>query len=244
MSEERCRITPTWLLLPGEALRHNIIIIEDNPHYRHGLETLFTHSSGFRLSRAFGSPTAALDELEITMQAGQLPDWQLALVDLELPGMSGIEAIRRLKQKLPELSVVVLTVFEEPATILAAITAGADGYLLKRTSAPELLAQLGTIAEGGAPLTADVAKSVLTLLRAQTFPLRGLSTKAPTRLNLTGREQEVLQCLVRGLSYKQVADELDVSLDTVRTHIRGVYKKLQVHSVSEAVARAIREKLV
>ena len=222
----------------------NIIIIEDNPHYRHGLETLFTHASGFHLSRTFGSPRAALDELEITLRSGRLPDWQLALVDLELPGMTGIETIRKLKEKLPELSIVVLTVFEEPSTILEAITAGADGYLLKRTPAPELLAQLGTIADGGAPLTADVARSVLTMLRAQAAPLRGLSPKAPTRLDLTNREQEVLQCLVRGLSYKQVAAELDVSLDTVRTHIRSIYEKLQVHNSSEAVARAIREKLV
>jgi DNA-binding NarL/FixJ family response regulator len=225
-------------------LQQNIVIIEDNPHYRHGLETLFSHASGFRLVRVFGSAQAALDELEKTLRSGHQVDWHLVLMDLELPGIGGIDAIRKLKDKVPSVSVVVLTVFEEPATILEAITAGADGYLLKRTSAPELLAQLETIGAGGAPLTADVARSVLTLLRTQTSPLRGLSTKSPTRLDLTEREQEVLQCLVRGLSYKQVADQLGISLDTVRTHIRGVYKKLQVHTVAEAVSKAIREKLV
>ena len=223
----------------------NVAIIEDNPQYRHSLEALFTHASGFSLAKTYGSAEAALDEVEKISRWGNDLDWHVVLMDLELPGINGIEATRRLKKNFPQLAIVVLTVFEEPTTILEAISAGADGYLLKRTTAPELLSQLRTIVSGGAPLTAIVARKVLDLLRVNDKGTpRKASSSGPAKLDLTEREQEVLQCLVRGLSYKQCADHLGISVDTVRTHIRAVYKKLQVHSVAEAVARAIREKLV
>jgi DNA-binding NarL/FixJ family response regulator len=225
----------------------NILIIEDDPRYRHSLETLFNITPGFGLGASFGSAHAMLQELERLQRAGREPSWQLALVDIELPGMNGIEATRRLKKHLPDVTVVMLTVFEEPSIILEAITAGADGYLLKKTPAAELLAQLNAIASGGSPLTPDVARTVFSLLRENTP--KGISGKffnasSPTKLDLTEREHAVLQGLVKGLSYKQVGMKLNLSIDTVRTHIRGVYRKLQVHSVAEAVARAIREKLV
>lgn len=224
----------------------NVVIIEDDPRYRHSLETLFNNMPGFQLGASFGSAYAMLQELEKVQRAGREPSWQLALVDIELPGMNGIEATRHLKKHLPALTVVMLTVFEEPTVILEAITSGADGYLLKKTPAPELLGQLKAIASGGSPLTADVARTVLALLREKTS--KGISGKlfsatSPTKLGLTEREHSVLQALVKGLSYKQVAAKLNISIDTVRTHIRGVYRKLQVHNVAEAVARAIREKI-
>ena len=222
-----------------------VVIIEDNPRYRDGLETLLKHATGFVLVASFGSATVALDEVEKRLRWGQAIDWDIVLTDLELPHTNGIEATRRLKQLLPDLSVVLLTVFEDPTAILEAITAGADGYLLKKSSANEILSQLRMISEGGSPLTAGVARTVLNLLRSQQPFVPSLEKNiSPTRLNLTEREQEVLQCLVRGLGYKQIADHLGISMDTVRTHIRAVYKKLQVHSIAEAVARAIREKLV
>jgi DNA-binding NarL/FixJ family response regulator len=225
----------------------SVVILEDDPRYRHSLEMLFSNTPGFRLGASFGSAHAMLDELENRARAGQRPPWQLALVDIELPGMNGIEATRHLKKHLPALTVVMLTVFEEPTIILEAITAGADGYLLKKTPAPELLAQLNAIASGGSPLTPDVARTVLSLLRDKT-PKRisgqFFRNASPTKLDLTEREHAVLQALVKGLSYKQVGFQLNISIDTVRTHIRAVYRKLQVHSVAEAVARAIREKLV
>ena len=225
----------------------NIVILEDDPRYRHSLETLFNNAPGFRLGASFGSAHGMLQELENHERAGRDPSWQLALVDIELPGTNGIEATRRLKKHLPALTVVMLTVFEDPTIILEAITAGADGYLLKKTSAPELLSQLKAIASGGSPLTPDVARTVLSLLRERT-PKRisgqFFRTASPTKLDLTEREHAVLQALVKGLSYKQTGLQLNISIDTVRTHIRAVYRKLQVHSVAEAVARAIREKLV
>ena len=222
----------------------SVVIIEDNAHYRRSLETLFNHAKGFRCAASYGSAQAALDEVEKRLRYGQEVLWKMILMDIDLPGVSGIEATRRLKALVPEISVVMLTVFEEPTTILEAITVGADGYLLKKTLAPELLSQLSMIASGGSPLTPDVARTVLSLLRSKSNPLGVTgSTAAPTKLDLTEREHAVLQGLVKGLSYKQIAAKLNISIDTVRTHIRGVYRKLQVHSVAEAVARAIREKI-
>jgi DNA-binding NarL/FixJ family response regulator len=137
----------------------------------------------------------------------------------------------------------MLTVFEDPRAILQAICAGADGYLLKRASAKELVTQLKLVAGGGAPLTSGVAKTLLDLVRAG--PMCELPGDAqPRRFTLTEREQDVLRCLVRGLTYKEVGDELGVSLDTVRSHIRALYKKLQVHSVAAAVRRALVDRLV
>lgn len=224
-----------------------VAVVEDNSSYRHSLETLFGHAPGFVLTGSYGSADAALDAADKALRVNGEPPWNVVLMDLDLPGTGGLEATRRLKRQAPHLAIVILTVFEEPTTILEAISAGADGYLLKKTSATELLSQLRAISSGGSPLTAGVARTLLQLLRA-TGQATAADDKAaaptPGKLELTEREHEVLQCLVRGRSYQQCANELKISLDTVRTHIRAVYKKLQVHSVAEAVARAIREKLV
>ncbi len=222
----------------------SVAIIEDDPRYRSSLETLFTHAPGFSLAASYGSPRRALDEVDRLTESGKRPVWNLVLMDLELPGMSGIKATLELKARLPELSIIVLTVFEDPATIVEAIVAGADGYLLKKTPATELLSQLRMIADGGAPLTSGVAQTLLSLVRKSRPSVSPAGVGSPTRLDLTGREQEVLQCLVRGLSYKQAAGHLEMSIETVRTHIRAIYKKLHVHNAAEAVARAVREKLV
>ncbi len=218
-----------------------VLIIEDDPRYREGLETLFEHTPGIELAASYPDARQALRTLERRARLGDGPPADVVVTDLEMPHVDGIEGTRRLKALWPDLPVVVVTVFEEPATILKAICAGADGYLLKSTSARELIAQLRAVTAGGAPMTAGVARTVLGLLRSQPGPAE---QKAPSRLDLTEREQEVLRCLVNGNSYKQTAGELGVSIDTVRTLIRRLYKKLQVHSVAEAVSRAIREGLV
>lgn len=218
-----------------------VVTIEDDPQYRSSLELLFRSAGEFELAGSFASPAAALKELDAATDASS---WDLVLMDVDLPGMDGIACTRLIKQRLPDAAVVVLTVFEERATIVEAICAGADGYLLKRTSASELLTQLRAIAFGGAPISAGVARTVLELVRRLT-PLPGSpSAEAAARFELTDREQEVLRCLVQGMSYKRTAQELDISLDTVRSHIRSVYSKLQVHSVAEAVSRALREGIV
>lgn len=222
--------------LDGVTIR--IAVVEDNGRYRDSLETLLAHAPGFSLAASFGAAPPALAALAAAAQP-----WDLVLMDLELPGMSGIEATRRVKAQSPRTAVVVLTVFEEPATVLEAICAGADGYLLKRTPPERLLAELRSIVEGHSPLSGAVAHTVLDLVRRMgASPTDGAG--APSRLELSDREQDVLRCLVDGMGYKQTAERLDVSLDTVRTYIRRIYGKLQVHSVAEAVSRAVRERLV
>jgi len=221
------------------ALR--VAVVEDDARYRASLETLLGNADGFGLAASFGTPLGLLGEAEGAARSGAAPGWDLVVMDLQLPGMDGAEATRRLKRLHPAIPVVVLTVFEDPSTILDAICAGADGYLLKRTRAPEILEQLRSVARGGAPLTARVARTVLDLLRSET-PEEGERAPIPA-LELTGRERDVLRCLVAGLSYKQVAADLAIGAETVRSHVKSVYRKLQVHNVAEAVSRAIRERL-
>ncbi|MDP2480543.1 MAG: response regulator transcription factor [Candidatus Palauibacterales bacterium] len=220
-----------------------VAIVEDDARYRASLETLLRHAGGFELEGSFPDGDTALQALDGARPGGEGPPWDLVLMDVELPGADGIACTRTIKARLPDIRVVVLTVFEQSATILEAICAGADGYLIKRTPPSRLVLELRDVVDGGSPLSAGVASTVLGLLRQEAAG-RGPWHSGAARLGLTDREQEVLRCLVEGMQYKTVADHLDISLDTVRSHVRSVYGKLQVHSVAEAVSRAIRERLV
>lgn len=224
----------------------SVVTIEDDTRYRNGLRALLEHAPGFELAGCFDAPAAALAALDALAARGEVAPWRLVLMDLGLPGMSGIECTRVLRQRLPDASIVVLTVFEDRNSIIQAICAGADGYLLKRLAPEPLLAQLRSVVNGGSPLSAGVARTVLDLVRhlgpsAAPQPSPGTAAE---QLDLTGREHDVLRCLVAGRSYKAVALELDISIDTVRSHIRSIYRKLQVHSVAEAIVRALREGIV
>ncbi len=218
-----------------------VVTIEDDARYRASLEKLLDHATSFTIAGSFPDPAAALATIARAQRTGAdhaVPD--LVLMDLELPGMTGIECTRRIKTILPEVAVVVLTVFEDRARLVEAISAGADGYLLKRVPAQDLLAQLRSVMAGGSPLSAGVARTVLEIVRQ----LGPAAAGSPDEVELTPREREVLSCLVQGMSYKAVARVLDISIDTVRSHIRAVYRKLQVNNVAEAVGRALRERLV
>jgi DNA-binding NarL/FixJ family response regulator len=231
--------------MPTSATRKTtrVVAVEDDPRYRASLEVLLRYSGDFELVDSFASPEAALTEASTTVGRGAQPPWDLVLMDVDLPGMSGNECTRRMKALVPGATVVMLTVSEDRASILDAICAGADGYLLKRTPADGLLAQLRAVLAGGSPLSAGIARTVLELLRRfGTPPTRREASNA--QFQLTDRELEVLQHLAGGLPYKGVAAALGVSLDTVRSHIRSIYAKLQVHSVAQAVSRALRAGLV
>jgi len=208
-----------------------VAVVEDDARFRESLAALIELSPGFEPAGAFPDAEAAI------RAAG--PEWDLVLMDVDLPGMNGIEATRELKRRFPSIRTVTVTVFEDPATILQAICAGADGYLTKGTPAEEILHQLKTIMEGGAPLSAGVARTLLGMVRdgGEPVPVRRHRIDA----GLTAREREVLSCLVDGLPYKQVASRLGISIETVRSHVRSIYSKLQVHSVVEAVTLALRQ---
>ena len=228
---------------PRAARPTRVVAVEDNPRYRASLEVLLRHSTDFRLAESFATPGTILERLASTND-GDPPPWDLVLMDLDMPGMSGIECTRQIKTRLPSVPVVVLTVFEDRANIIEAICAGADGYLLKRTTADNLLSQLRAVLAGGSPLSAAVARTVLDVVRQVNEWTSARTPAATEAVALTERERQVLGCLVRGMSYKAVAKTLDISIDTVRSHIRGVYGKLQVHSVAAAVGRALRDGLV
>ncbi len=225
---------------PGVLAVVRVVTVEDDRRYRTSLEALFHLTPDFELAASFASATEALAQLDADSHAGVDPSWDVVLMDLELPGLNGIEATRRLSTLLPKTHIVALTVFEEPRTVLAAICAGAEGYVLKRTPPDELLDQIRSVVKGGSPLTPVIARTLLDLVR-RFAPTRGDSEPS---FDLTDRELEVLQCLVRGMPYKMAAASLGISLDTVRSHVRNVYRKLQVHGVAEAVSRALRHRLV
>ncbi len=219
-----------------------VVVIEDDRSYRESLVTLMSHTPGYACTATYETASAAIHEAKELHRRQSSCPWSLVLMDLEMPGINGIEGTRQLKTLWPELPIVILTVFEDPGTILEAICAGANGYILKNASAKELRMHLRAVLAGGSPLTPGVARAVLDIVR-KSKPSRKTPAE-PSRLDLTCREQEVLRGLVRGLSYRDVATELAISVDTVRTHIRNLYRKLQVKSAAQAVSRAIREHLI
>lgn len=201
-----------------------VAIVEDNRELREGLTQLVACTAGMICVGAFPNCEEMLSKV-----AEVDPD--VVLMDIGLPGMSGIEGLRRLKSVQPKVSVVMLTVYEDEARIFESICTGACGYLLKKTPPAKILEAITDIHNGGAPMTPKIARRVLA--RFQQPPDPGMGS-------LSERERDVLHALVEGLSYKMIADRYSISIDTVRSHIKKVYDKLHVHSKSEAVARALK----
>ncbi len=208
-------------------------IVEDQAEIREGLIALLEQSERFRCVGAWGSMEEGLAALEAP--GAVLPD--VLLVDLGLPGMAGTEGIRRLKGSRPGLLTVVLTVHEDDDRIFDALCAGACGYLLKKTPAPRLLAGLEEAVGGGAPMSPEIARRVVGLFSRLPAPPRA-------GYGLTPHEMRVLKLLVEGHTYRDAAAVLRVSTPTVAFHVRHIYEKLQVHSRSQAVAKALREDVV
>ena len=205
-------------------------IIEDQPKIREGLRSLIDGTDGYRCVGSFGSMEEALARVN-----DDLPD--VLLVDIGLPGMSGIEGTRRLKDQHPGLAVLMLTVYDDDRRIFDAMCAGACGYLLKKTPPARLLESLKEVVGGGAPMSPEVARRVVALFREIRPPEQAA-------YQLTPHEIRILALLVEGYNYKTAGDELGVSINTIRFHMRSIYEKLQVHSKSEAVAKALRNRII
>ncbi len=225
-------------LQASSAIR--VAIVEDRPDIRDGLGQIINGADGCKCVGAYGTMELALVEIDKLMDANTSskaiqPD--VILIDIGLPGMSGIEGIRLLKERHPQLLLLVLTVFDDDTRIFDALCAGASGYLLKKTPPQRLLESLREVVAGGAPMSPEVASRVVHLFR--TF-------HPPTQADyhLSPHELRVLKLLVEGYNYKTAALELGVTVNTISFHVRRVYDKLQVHSKSEAVAKALKNKLV
>ncbi|MEK9135843.1 MAG: response regulator transcription factor, partial [Bacteroidota bacterium] len=171
-----------------------------------------------------------LDDLDSTRP-------QVILMDIGLPGMSGIEGVKRVLKLYPETKIMMLTIYEDDAHLFQAVCAGASGYLLKRSSPVEILAAIEQVVAGGVPMSSSIARQVIEMFK-------DFAPKPQNSESLTPRERELLKSLADGLDYKQIAERHFISVDTVRNHIRHIYEKLHVHSKSEAVSKALRQRLV
>jgi len=203
----------------------NISIVEDNDKLRGTLARVLNRAEGVRCVSQHPSAEDALKELP-----GVKPD--VVLMDINLPCLNGVECVRQLKPLLPQTQVMMLTVYEDTENIFNALAAGASGYMLKRTSTKELIEAIHEVKRGGSPMTMHIARKVV-----QSFQKAAPSASTE---NLSEREQQVLDLLSQGLIYKEIAEKLGISYETVHTYIRRIYEKLQVRTRTEAVAKFLR----
>ena len=220
--------------VPGSALAAQpdvmttIALVEDSAPMRRNLERMLRRAPGVRCVCACGTAEEALEQIPVCK-----PD--VVLMDINLPGASGIECTARLKLQMPAMQVIMLTVYEDTTSIFSALKAGACGYLLKRSSPAEILEALTAVQTGGAPMTSEIARKIV-----MTF-----QTPAPVAgdaATLSAREQEILQLLSKGMVSKEIADKLSISYHTVRVHTKHIYEKLHVRSRAEAVIKYTSDK--
>ncbi len=206
-----------------------VSLFDDSASIRESLGELLSYTKGITLAGVHANAHRAVEAV-----VEERP--QIVLMDIDMPGVSGIEAVALIRAAAPDTLVIMLTVFEDAERVYASLEAGAMGYLLKSTPPAALIAAIREVHEGGAPMTPSIARKVLQHLHAPapSTALHGLNP----------REQEVLQCLVDGLSYKMVADRLGISINTVRSHIKHIYEKLHVRSNTEAVALTLQRRLL
>lgn len=217
---------------PSAGAVITVAIVEDQADVRDGLRFLIDRTAGYRCKSAFRSMEEAVEAF--AQPGAVMPD--VVLVDIGLPGMSGLDGMRLLKQRHPDLRLVALTVYEDDGRIFEALCAGASGYLLKKTPPARLLEGLKEVMSGGAPMSPEVATRVIALFREIRPPEHA-------DCHLTPHETRLLKLVSEGHTYKTAAAELRSSVNTVDFHMRNIYAKLQVHSKSEAVAKALRQRL-
>lgn len=206
-----------------------LVIYEDNARLRQSLELLLGDDNSFTVVGSFP------DCMKVKHQVNELTP-ELVIMDIDMPGMNGIEGVKIIKNDVPETKVVMYTVFDDDSRIFDCLCAGADGYLLKNTSPSKLISSLEDLVEGGAPMSPFVAQKVFNHFRS--------SKATRDSFNLTPREKEILELLVKGNSYKMIADKSKVTVDTVKKHLQNIYHKLHVNCGTEAVAKALQHKIV
>jgi len=208
-----------------------VVIFEDNRSLREGLAAMIGGTEGFTCTGAFPNCNNLLKNIS---QAK--PD--VILMDIEMPGINGIDAVGLIKEEFPEMKILMETIFDDDEKIFNSICAGAEGYILKHTTPAEIMESIKEIHEGGSPMTPSIANRVLKMVKTRPEP------GSKESFDLSVREKEILTCLVKGMSYKMIADTCFISIETVNVHIKNIYKKLHVHSKSEAVVKAIKGKIV
>jgi len=206
-----------------------VALVEDDPHLRANLAAMLNSAAGFQCQAAYQDATAALRGIPANR-----PD--VVLMDINLPGMLGTDCVRELKNLTPNIPVLMLTVYEDSEQIFKSLMAGATGYLLKRTPKDKLLEAIREVDAGGAPMSRQIARRVVQFFQ-KVNELPTDRQKPNVVLSLTDREQEVLAALAKGYAYKEIAGQLSISFETVRTHLRTIYEKLHVHSRTEAVLK-------
>lgn len=211
----------------GRTMKIKVAIVEDGEDYRNHLEKIFKHHPDFRCVGTYRTAEDALIDIP-----QKIPD--IVLVDIHLPGIDGVECVKRLKEELPQTQFMMLTMFENDTYVFNALVAGATGYILKRSSKEEIFVAIKELYNGGAPMSAQIARKALSFFRQ--FNTKILDTN--TEEQLSKREEEILSYLTKGYKYKEIAEKLFISYDTVRTHIKHIYKKLHVRSRSEAIIKA------
>jgi DNA-binding NarL/FixJ family response regulator len=208
-----------------------VVVVEDNDSIREGLKILINGTEGYNCAASYSDCESMLRNIKKLS-----PD--VLLMDIGLPGMNGIEGIKKVKLIIPELAILILTIYEENDLIFDALCAGACGYLVKKTPPSKLLEAIREAHEGGAPMSSHIARKVIDFFQKKP------ASSQKSNYDLTPREKEILSGLVEGHNFKAIADSLFISIETVRFHFRNIYKKLHVHSQSEAVAKAIKEGLI
>lgn len=206
-----------------------VALVEDEPGVRANLASIINNSPGFQCCGAYADGLLALKGIQANH-----PD--VVLMDINLPGISGTECVRRLKNLIPSLPVLMLTVYDDSDQVFKSLMAGATGYLLKRTPKDKLLAAIDEIISGGAPMSRQIARSVVQFFQ-ELKQAPAVVQRAPEIKTLTEREEQVLMHLSKGYAYKEIADRLNISFETVRTYVRSIYEKLHVHSRTEATLK-------
>jgi DNA-binding NarL/FixJ family response regulator len=207
-----------------------VVIVEDEAWLRENLAREINHTSGLRCVACYRTGEQALQGIPNVQ-----PD--VVIMDINLPGMDGVECLRRLKTVVPDLQCLMLTIYEESDKIFNSLLAGASGYLLKRTNTPDLLEAIQQVRGGGSPMSSSIARKVVAY-----FNQMGENKSETT--TLSPREQQVLELLAKGASYKEIAGQLSLSLETIRMNVKHIYAKLHVHSRGEAAAKYMRQPLI